>query len=170
MAPRKPPKASESADQQPVASAPRRSRRPSAPAAPEPAPAEADEVPVDGWTAAKARAFAVDLFADLEHLRSQLFAPVVRREAKVVAGGKDAPNEVQIVDIELNEPTFVDKRVIVEAIAVGAKVVTTLISATDGKTATTELDEIKAQREKRLEAMRRGQPRRQAGGRRSEPG
>ena len=57
--------------------------------------------------------FAVELFADLEHLRSQLFAPVVRREAKVVAGGKDAPNEVQIVDIELNEPTFVDKRVIV---------------------------------------------------------
>jgi hypothetical protein len=77
---------------------------------------------------------------------------------------------VQIVDIELNEPTFVDKRVIVEAIAVGAKVVTALISATDGKTATSELDEIRAKREQRLaEASRRSQPRRSAGGRRSAP-
>lgn len=165
MAPRKPPTASQGADPKPTRSA----RRKATTEPPAPEPPDEPAVESDGWTAARAREFAVALFADLEQLRGQLFAPVVRREAKVVAGGKDQPNEVQIVDIELNEPTFADKRVIVEAIAVGAKVVTTLISATDGKTVTTELDEIKAQREKRNEAMRRGQPRRSAGGRRSEP-
>ncbi len=164
MAPRKPPPASESADHEPTRAAPQRSK--TQPAAPTP---ELEPPADDGWTAAKAREFAIALFDDLERLRGQMFAPVVRREAKVVAGGKDRPNDVQIVDIELNEPTFADKRVIVEAIAVGAKVVTTLISATDGKTSVTELDELRAKREERLDAMRRGQPRRASGGRRSEP-
>lgn len=165
MAPRKPPKASDGADPKP----PRSARRRTATEQPSPEPDAAPAAEADGWTAARAREFAVALFADLEQLRGQLFAPVVRREAKVVAGGKDQANEVQIVDIELNEPTFGDKRVIIEAISVGAKVVTALISATDGKTATTELDELRRRREQRLEEMRRGQPRRMAGGRRTEP-
>jgi len=52
---------------------------------------------------------------------------------------------------------------------VGTKVVTTLITATDGRTATTTLDELKAKREQRTEDLRRAQPRRAAGGRRVEP-
>lgn len=87
-------------------------------------------VSVDPSIAGRARTFAVELFGDLEKLREQLFAPVVRREAKVVAGGKGEPNDVRIVDVELNEPTFADKKVIVQTIALGLEQVMQLARET----------------------------------------
>lgn len=80
--------------------------------------------------AGRGRMFASELFGDLERLREQLFAPVVRREVRVVAGSKGDPNEVRIVDVDLNEPTFADKKVIVQTIALGLEQVLSLARET----------------------------------------
>lgn len=76
-------------------------------------------VSIEPSIAGRARSFASDLFGDLERLRGQLFAPAVRRETKVVARGKGEPNEVRIVDVTLDEPTFTDKHTIMKTIALG---------------------------------------------------
>lgn len=98
-----------------------------------PVQAEAPAVPavsVVPSIAGRGRMFASELFGDLERLREQLFAPVVRREVRVVAGSKGEPNEVRIVDVDLNEPTFADKKVIVQTIALGLEQVLSLARET----------------------------------------
>lgn len=98
-----------------------------------PVQAEAPAVPAVSASpsiAGRGRLFADLLFGDLERMRAQLFAPAVRREVRVVAGGKGAPNDVRIVDVTLDEPTFADKHVIVKTIALGLEQVMSLARET----------------------------------------
>lgn len=55
-----------------------------------------------GAALARRRGELIDnLVDDANRLRGQLFAPVLRREVKLVSGGQGAAQEVQVVDVEL---------------------------------------------------------------------
>ncbi len=69
------------------------------------------------------------LLADMEKLRKQLFSPVVEKVAKVVSVGGNAGSVVEVVEIELPEPSFASKRLIVAAIAEGIEKVVELTGA-----------------------------------------
>lgn len=73
---------------------------------------------VDSLTGRRKK-MAEDLFADLDRLRGQMFAPCVEHKALAVSDGKDAGSHVEVVEIEMDEPTFGAKRLIVAAIAEG---------------------------------------------------
>lgn len=69
--------------------------------------------------AERRKAMADALFADLDRLRLQMFAPCVEAKALSVSDGKDAGSHVEIVEIPLDEPTFAAKRLIVAALGEG---------------------------------------------------
>lgn len=58
---------------------------------------------------------ASDLLDDCQRLREQMFAPCIVKKA--MAAG--AMREVEIVEIELEKPTFADQRQIMTTIAIG---------------------------------------------------
>lgn len=76
---------------------------------------------------ARREALADALLDDLERLRGQLFSPSVEHKALVVSDGKDAGSHVEKVEIELAEPTFAAKRLIVASIAQGIDKVLELV-------------------------------------------
>lgn len=67
-------------------------------------------------TAARRTQIAEALLEDADRLRQQLFAPTIRREVKVVSGGQMREGRVEIVDVELDQPTFADQRHIVASV------------------------------------------------------
>lgn len=93
----------------------------------------APEPPDSASIAARRLALADRLLDDLERLRGQLFAPTVERQAKVVSDGARDGSHVEIVDVELDEPSFGSKRLIVAAIAQGVDKVGDLLGAEGGE-------------------------------------
>lgn len=74
--------------------------------------------------AAKRAELISGMYDDARRLRRQMFAPAVERKAMVVSDGSEMGSHVEIVDIELEQPTFGDKRniaVSVKVLADGAK-------------------------------------------------
>lgn len=69
--------------------------------------------------AAKKARLAEDLLADLDRLRLQLFAPCVERKAMTVSDGHLEGGHVEIVDIDLTQPTFADQQKIMTSLAIG---------------------------------------------------
>lgn len=64
------------------------------------------------------------MYEDAQRLRSEMFAPAVERKAMVVSDGSQVGSHVEIVDVELPQPTFGDKRNIAVSVKVlvdGAK-------------------------------------------------
>lgn len=58
---------------------------------------------------------ASDLLDDAQKLRAQLFAPVVEHKVSVVPQGK-GESSIEITHVELDQPTFADKRMLVASI------------------------------------------------------
>jgi hypothetical protein len=56
---------------------------------------------------------------DVEKLRQQLFASTVERKPMVVSDGQHAGSHVEIVDVDLDQPTFTDQKAIMTSIAIG---------------------------------------------------
>lgn len=74
--------------------------------------------------AAKRAELIAGMYDDARRLRTQMFAPAVERKAFVVSGGKDAGSMIEVIDIDLEQPTFADKRNIAVSVKVlvdGAK-------------------------------------------------
>lgn len=107
--------------------------------------------PIEPSLADRKKLMSEQMLASADRLHGQLFAPTVQRKAVKVSDGAMMGDSVTIVDIELNEPTFSDKRTIV--FTVGVLVDKALELA--GNTATNKggvLDELAAAREKRRAA------------------
>ena len=69
------------------------------------------------------------LLGDLERLRLQLFAPTVERKPMSVSDGANCGTHIEIVDVELAEPSFSAKRLIIASIAQGIDKVLALQSS-----------------------------------------
>lgn len=78
--------------------------------------ADADSPAVESIVERKSR-LASDLLDDAVKLRGQLFHPTVRKEVKVTGLGEGV-TEAEVVTVELDEPTFADKKLIVGAIGI----------------------------------------------------
>lgn len=61
---------------------------------------------------------ARDLLGDVQRLRQQMFAPCVERKAVTVGTGR-GESEVEIVDIDRDQPTFAEQTRIMTAVAIG---------------------------------------------------
>lgn len=70
-------------------------------------------------TADRKARLAADLLDDLERLRLQLFEPCVERKAMAISGGMHEPGRVEIVDIDRDQPTFVEQKQIMTTLAIG---------------------------------------------------
>lgn len=60
---------------------------------------------------------AKDLMGDIERLRTQLFTPCKVRKVVTLAGGKER-GEAEVVDVELEQPSFADQRQIMTTLAI----------------------------------------------------
>lgn len=74
------------------------------------------------------------LLDDIARLRGQLFAPTVKREAFNVSLGHNAGQTVEIHDIELDQPTFADKKALLWSIGVAVDKVQILSGAATQRT------------------------------------
>jgi len=107
--------------------------------------------PVEVSLADRKTAMSEQLLASADRLHGQLFAPTVQRKAVKVSDGPMMGDRVEIVNIELDEPTFSDKRTIASTIHILVDKALELA----GNTATNKggvLDELAAAREKRRAA------------------
>lgn len=57
------------------------------------------------------------LLGDVERLRGQMFSPVTETRAMVVSDGMTG-SHVELVDIERDEPTFAEKKLLAQTIAI----------------------------------------------------
>lgn len=81
------------------------------PATPAQAAARASIVATKLVTTADRKAdLAARLIEDAEQVRRQLFAPTVERKVVTVSGGRHGESRVEIVDVQLPQPTFADQR------------------------------------------------------------
>lgn len=69
------------------------------------------------------------LLDDISRLRSQLFAPVVQRQAMAISDGRDCGSHAEIVDIRLDQPTFAEKKAILTSIGIAVDKVQLLSGA-----------------------------------------
>ncbi len=74
---------------------------------------------------------AEKVIIDADRLRAQMWQPTLRREAHTVSDGKDAGSHVEIVDIELPEPTFADKKAIMTSVAIAVDKTEVLMGRAD---------------------------------------
>lgn len=103
----------------------------------------------------KAR-LAADLLGDAEKLRLQLFHPTVRKEVKVTGLGEGV-TEAEVVEVELDEPTFADKKLIVGSIAgIVDQLATLEAGAPAEKGGESEFERAKREREERRAAAKDG--------------
>lgn len=72
---------------------------------------------------------ASDLMGDIERLRAQLFAPCTERKVVTLAGGAAMPSTWDIVDVELDQPSFTDQRACMTSIAIAVDKVQILTGA-----------------------------------------
>jgi transposase-like protein len=71
---------------------------------------------------------AADLMGDVQRLRAQLFAPCKIRKVVTLSGG-DRPATAEIVDVNLDQPTFVDQRAIMTTLAIAVDKIQILTGA-----------------------------------------
>lgn len=95
---------------------------------------------------------ADELLIDADRLRRQLFAPVVIRKPMLVSDGEANGSHVEIIDVELTEPTFADKKLIVAAIGIAVDKLTSLDPAFGKEDADDAVDEVAQRREARRSA------------------
>ncbi len=69
--------------------------------------------------AERRKAMADALFDDLDRLRKQMFEPCVEMKALVVSDGATLGSHVETVELDLTEPTFAAKRLIVASLGEG---------------------------------------------------
>lgn len=67
---------------------------------------------------AKRQKLAFDLFDDIEQLRAELFAPCVEKRAMTVSRGRHEGSEVEVVEIQLDRPTFSEQKAIITSVAI----------------------------------------------------
>ena len=79
------------------------------------------------------------LIDDAERLRVQLFAPVTVKKVVVLPVG-NGQSEAEIVEVELTEPTFADKRLIVASIAQVVDKLSALTAGTEPANADVDAD------------------------------
>lgn len=90
------------------------------------------------------------LLADADRLRLQLFAPVVVRKPMTVSDGDAHGSHIEIIDVELEEPTFSDKKLIVQAIGIAVDKLTRLDPVVGEEEAAPDaIDQVAQQRQKR---------------------
>lgn len=61
---------------------------------------------------------ADDLMEDIQRIRAQLFAPCVERKPVVVSDGARVGSHVEIVDVDLSQPSFSEQKAIMTTIAI----------------------------------------------------
>lgn len=61
---------------------------------------------------------ALGLFDDIARLRSQLFAPCTLRKPMAVSDGREVGSHIEIVDVELDQPTFSEQTRIMTSIGI----------------------------------------------------
>lgn len=101
--------------------------------------------------AERKKALADNLLADVERLRGQMFAPVVEQKAMVVSDGAMDGSHIEVVEIERDEPTFAEKKLLASTIAIVLDKALEL----GGNAATNEggvIDELAKKRESRRSA------------------
>ena len=91
------------------------------------------------------------LLDDAERLRSQLFAPVVVKKVVTVSTGQGY-STAEVVEVDLTEPTFADKKLIVTAI--GTVVNRLSLLDTGAESSRTVRDELQAKRDARRSAAK----------------
>lgn len=96
---------------------------------------------------------AADLMSDVERLRRQLFAPCVERKAMVVSQGSELGSEVEVVDIELTQPTFRDQQTILTTVAIGIDKIQVLTGQPSEITGHVEVPERSPDQESELAAV-----------------
>lgn len=74
------------------------------------------------------------LLSDIERLRTQLFDRTVRKEVVTVSDGRNEGSHVEVVEVELDQPTFADKRAIMWSIGVAFDKVQILTGDVTGRT------------------------------------
>jgi transposase-like protein len=79
---------------------------------------------------------ASGLMDDIERLRTQLWQPCVERKPLVVSDGAQLGSRVEIVDVELKQPTFGDQRSIMTSIAIAVDKVQILTGDVTSRTET----------------------------------
>lgn len=76
----------------------------------------------------KAR-LAFDLMDDVQRLRAELFSPCVERKPVVVSDGARVGSHVEIVDVDLSQPSFSEQKAIMTTIAIAVDKVQILTGA-----------------------------------------
>lgn len=61
---------------------------------------------------------ADDLMDDIQRVRGQLFAPCVERKPVVVSDGARIGSHVEIIDVDLSQPSFSEQKAIMTTIAI----------------------------------------------------
>lgn len=59
-----------------------------------------------------------DLIATTQRLVEQVFEPTLRKEVKVVAGGEGAGSYVEVVEVDMDEPSAAEKKALVTSAAI----------------------------------------------------
>ena len=90
------------------------------------------------------------LLHDADRLRRQLFAPVVVYKPMVVSDGDAHGSHIEIAEVELTEPTFADKKLIVSAIGIAVDKLSRLDPEIREEDAEPDaINEVEEQRKKR---------------------
>lgn len=83
---------------------------------------------------ARRQALASGLMDDIEHLRSQLFAPTATNQAMVVSDGAREGSHVEVIEVKQAEPGFRDKQAAITSIAIAVDKVQLLTGAATSRT------------------------------------
>lgn len=74
--------------------------------------------PIEPTPAERKQALADGLLDDAVRLRGQMFAPTIEKKAVKLAGGEHSADQVEIVEIERDEPTFTEKKLLAQTISI----------------------------------------------------
>lgn len=88
------------------------------------------------WFEERRVTLAHALLDDVTRLRAELFAPVVKRQVVTLSGGKEGQATADIVDVELDQPTFADQKAIMTSIAIAVDKVQILSGGATQRTET----------------------------------
>lgn len=105
-------------------------------------------VRVDGALASLAELkaqLARDLLEDTQRLRGQLYAPCTARKVVVVSDGARDGAHVEIVDVDLTQPSFTDQRAIMTTIAIAVDKVQILTGQATEITEHRHIDQLDAE-------------------------
>lgn len=88
---------------------------------------------------------ASDLLADAQKLRAQLFAPTTTRKPMTVSDGAHLGSHVEVVDVDLDQPTFAEQTRIMTSIAIAIDKVQILTGQATEITEHRHVDQVDAE-------------------------